>query len=111
MRRIAAVLKSSETASVRKAVTAAGASLVIVTPLSPHNDAVNLVMWYCDDASSGVDRPVRMEVIAEDANANNIVSAILANARAGGIENIIPFPTVKQPQEVLPESERQAANG
>jgi nitrogen regulatory protein PII len=112
MRRIATVLKSSEAATVREAVKAAGASLVIVTPLSPHNGAVNLVMWYCDSASSGVDRPVRLEVIAEDANANanNIVSAILANARSGGIENIIPFLAGKLLQAVLPESKREARN-
>lgn len=111
MRRIATVLKSSEAATVRKAVTAAGASLVIVTPISRHNGAVNLVMWYCDGAGSGADRPVRFEVITEDANSNNVVSAILANARTGGIENIIPFPAGKLPQEVLPENVRQAANG
>lgn len=111
MRRIATVLKSSEAATVRKAVTAAGASLVIVTPISRHDGAVNLVMWYCDGAASGADRPVRFEVITEDANSNSVVSAILAHARTGGIENIIPFPAAKLPQEVLPESVRQAVNG
>ena len=111
MRRIAMVLKSSEAATVRKAVTAAGASLVIVTPISRHNGAVNLVMWYCDGAGSDADLPVRLEVITEDANSNNVVSAILANARAGGIENIIPFPAAKLPQKTLPEIERDVANG
>jgi hypothetical protein len=111
MRRIATVLKSSEAATVRKAVTAAGASLVIVTPITRHNGAVNLVMWYCDGAGSNADRPVRLEVIAEDESSNKIVSAILAHARSGGIENIIPFPSAKLTQEVLPESVRQVVNG
>jgi len=113
MRRIATVLKSSEAATVRKAVTAAGASLVIVTAVSRHDRSVNLGMWYCDGAGAGsdADRPVRLEVLTEDAHSNNIVSAILANARAGGIENIIPFPTGRLAQEVLPENARQAANG
>jgi nitrogen regulatory protein PII len=111
MRRIATVLKSSEVSTVRKAVTAAGASLVIITPISSHDGAVNLVMWYCDGAGSNADRPVRLEVVTEDSNSSNVVSAILAHARAGGIENIIPFPTAKPPQEVLPESVRQAVNG
>lgn len=110
MRHITMVLKSSETATVRKAVLAAGASLVIVTAVSHHNGAVNLGEWYCDGAGSGADRPVRLEVIAEAAKSNNIISTILANARAGGIENIIPFPGGELPQAVLRESKRGAAN-
>lgn len=109
MRRIAMVLKSSEAASVRKAATAAGANLVIVTPISKRNGAVNLGRWYCDDV--GADQAVRLEVIAEDESSNAIVSAILAHARAGGIENIIPFPSGKQSQTVLPETVRQVVNG
>lgn len=108
MRRIATVLNSSEAAIVRKAVTAAGASLVIVTAISRHDSSVNLGMWYCDGAAA--DRPVRLEVIAEDANSNKIVSAILANARAGGIENIIPFPAGKPASVILPENERELVN-
>jgi len=108
MRRIATVLKSSEAATVRKAVTAAGASLVIVTAISRHDRSVNLGMWYCDGA--GADRPVRLEVIAEDANSNDVVSAILAHAHTGGIENIIPFPSGKLTPAALPENLREVAN-
>lgn len=104
------VLKSSETAIVRKAVMAAGASLVIVTPVSRHNGAINLDGWYCDGTGSGADRPVRLEIIADVAKSNNIVSAFLANARAGGIENIISFPAGKPPKATLRESRREEAN-
>lgn len=111
MRRIAMILKSSEATTVRKAVAAAGANLVIVTPISRRNGTVNLGRWYCDDAGLDTDQPVRLEVIAEDESSNAIVSVILAHARAGGIENIIPFPGGKQLQEVLPENVRQVVNG
>lgn len=111
MRRIATILKASEAATVRKAVTEAGATLVIVTPLARHANAVNLGQWFCDGTMSGADQPVRLEALAEDANATNIVSVILAHARSGGIENIIPFPSGKPVREVLPEAMRQVANG
>lgn len=111
MRRIAMVLKSIEAAAVRKAVTVAGASLVIATPISRRDGTVNLGKWYCSGAGMDDDQPVRLEVVAEDADSDAVVSAILAHAHAGGIENIIPFPGGKRLQEVLPENARQAAHG
>lgn len=111
MRRIAMVLKSSEATAVRKAVTVAGATLVIVTPVGRRDGTVNLGRWFCERVNTDDDQPVRLEVIAEDSASQQIVSAILAHARSGGIENIIPFPSGKPVREVLPEDLRQVANG
>jgi len=110
MRRITTVLKSSEAVAVRKAVTAAGASLVIVTPSSSHNGVVNFGEWCGNGAGARADGTVRLEVIVEDATAHNIASAILANAHTCGIENIIPYPAGRRTHLALPEISREAIN-
>lgn len=98
MKRIATILNTSEISAVRKAVTAAGASLVRIAPIVRCGRPVELGMWYRDSAQTGDEQSVRLEVVSEDADSDAIISAILANARVGGIENVVPFPAPAQRQ-------------
>lgn len=92
MKRIATVLKASEVTSVRKAVSVAGASHIVITPISHRECAIDLGDWYCGTPVSEHDDHVRLDATVDDDRSDDIISAILTTAHVGKIENIAPRP-------------------
>ncbi|MGO8756368.1 MAG: hypothetical protein ACLQHK_14225 [Gallionellaceae bacterium] len=83
MKRITLILKTSEVMSVRKAACIAGASHVIVHPVS-HRECA----WFPSPQASAEGAPVRLDVMVVDRLSDEVVSAILATAHLGKIEKI-----------------------
>jgi len=88
MRRIRIVLKESDVTAVRKAVCGAGGDRVVITPRSHRVCAAELADWYCGTPYSQRDDQVSLEVVADDDHADAVVSAIVATAHVGKIEQI-----------------------
>jgi nitrogen regulatory protein PII len=88
MRRIRIVLKESDVTAVRKAVCCAGGDRVVVTPRPHRVCAAELADWYCGTPFAQRDDQVSLEVLAEDDRADAVVSAIVATAHVGKIEQI-----------------------
>jgi hypothetical protein len=94
MNRIIMLLKFSDVMAVRRAVFAAGAHRMTVTPLPSHECAEHRD-WYFGSQPPWADAPVRMEVGVEGDYANEIVSVFIATACAGKIERITKYATNK----------------
>jgi len=85
MKRITIILKTSEVMSVRKAACIAGANHVVVHPTS-HRECA----WFPSPQASAEGAPVRLGLMVVDRLSDEVVSAILATAHFGKIENISP---------------------
>ncbi|MGA8148344.1 MAG: hypothetical protein WB870_12355 [Gallionellaceae bacterium] len=81
MKRITLILRTLEVMSVRKAAHIAGASHVVVHPVS-HRECA----WLPRPQASAEGAPVRLDVMAVDRLSDEVVSAILATAHLGKIE-------------------------
>jgi len=88
MNRITMLLKSSDVLAVRKAVFAAGASRVVVSPTPKHAWAADFQDWYFGKQDSWSDAPVQVDVTVDENHADGIVSAFLKTAHVGKIERI-----------------------
>lgn len=95
MKRITAVLRTSEATEVRKAIFAAAGDRIVVTTVSHRLCAIELADWHCGMPDADRDRYVRLSVTVEDFRAQQVVSAIIATAHAGMIEKSAYFPTKK----------------
>jgi hypothetical protein len=93
MNRITMLLKSSEVMAVRRALFAAGASRVVVTPLPRQAWAAYLQDWYFGKPVSGCEAPIRIDVGVDEYHADDVVSAFLTTAHAGKIERIAQYPS------------------
>lgn len=83
MKRITLILRTLEVMSVRKAARIAGASHVVVHPVS-HRECA----WLPRPQASAEGAPVRLDVMVVDRRSDEVVSAILATAHLGEIEKI-----------------------
>jgi nitrogen regulatory protein PII len=92
MKRISVVLKASEATMVRKAVCRAGGERVVVTPMTCRVRAAEIADWYCGAQPAACGDQLRLDVVTDDAHADAIVSAILATAHTGKIEQITRMP-------------------
>jgi len=88
MNRITMLLKSSDVMAVRRAVFAAGASRVVVSPLPRHAWAAYLQDWYCGKPAAGCDALVQLDVGVDACHADDVISAFLATAHVGKIGRI-----------------------
>jgi hypothetical protein len=79
MKRIATLVRESEAMAVRKAVCMAGAESVVITPITPHSDAIDSWPWY------GEHGHVQLEVRTDDSHYGGIVSAIKRAVYVGNI--------------------------
>lgn len=93
MKRISVVLKASEATMVRKAVCAAGGSRVVIAPIARRACATELADWYCGTSAGECENHVRLDVMADDCDAEGVVGAIVSTAHAGKIEQITRVPT------------------
>jgi hypothetical protein len=85
MKRIATLVRESEAMAVRKAVCMAGAESVVITPITPHSDAINSWLWNGERPSAPIDVHVRFEVRTDDSHYGGIVSAIKRAVHVGNI--------------------------
>lgn len=88
MNRVTMLLKSSDVMAVRRAVFAAGASRVVVTPLPRQAWAASLQDWYFGKPVSWCEAPVRIDVGVDKYHADDVVSAFLKTASVGKIEKV-----------------------
>lgn len=88
MKRITLVLKASEVTDVRKAIFAAGGNRIVIAPLSHHLCAVELADWYCGMPEAERTDYVRVDVMVDDVQSKEVVSAIIAIAHTVMIEKI-----------------------
>jgi hypothetical protein len=93
MNRITMLLKTSDVMAVRRAVFAAGADRVVVSPLPRQAWAAYLQDWYFGKPVLWCDAPVRIDVGVDEYHADEIVSAFLATAHVGKIERIAQYPS------------------
>lgn len=89
MKRITAVLKTSEVTEVRKAIFAAGGSRIAAATVSHR---LGLSDWYCGTPERAKGDYVRLDVTVDDSRSAAVVSSIIATARSGMIEKIAPLP-------------------
>jgi len=91
MNRITILLKSSDVMAVRRAVFAAGASRVVVSPLPRQAWTAYLQDWYFGKPVSWCEAPVRIDVGVDECYSDAVVSAFLTTASAGKIERIAQY--------------------
>jgi len=92
MKRISVVLKTSDVTAVRKALPTAGGTRVVITPMPRRVCAVELVDWLCGTPLGESDDHVRLDVTVDDSLSDRVISAILATAHVGKIENVALVP-------------------
>jgi hypothetical protein len=88
MNRITMLLKSSDVMAVRRAVFAAGAHRVVVSPLPRQAWAAYLQDWYFGKPPSWNEAPIKIDVGVDECHADKVVSAFLTTAHVGKIEKI-----------------------
>lgn len=92
MKRITAILKTSEATEVRKAIFAAAGSNVMLTTVPHRTGAIQLADWRCATADTERSDYVRLRVTLDDERSQEVISAIIATARTGMIEKIARLP-------------------
>jgi nitrogen regulatory protein PII len=92
MKRITAVVKTSEVSVVRKAIFAAGGNRMAVAVVPHRLCSVELADWYCGTPNADQADHVRLDVIVDDIRSENVISAIIATAHNGMIEKIAFLP-------------------
>lgn len=97
MKRITAVLRTSEITEVRRAIFAAGGNRVVVTVVPHRPGAIELVDWYCGTPNAARSDHVRLSVTVDDGRSEEVVSAIIASAHTGMIEKIAFLPAKASP--------------
>jgi hypothetical protein len=90
---ITMLLNTSEVMAVRRAVFAAGASRVVVSPLSKQARAAHFQDWYFGKNNARCDAPIRIDVGVDESHEDDVVSAFLATAHVGQIERIARPPS------------------
>jgi len=74
MKRITAVLKTSEVTGVRKAIFSAGGNRMAVATVSHRQCAVELADWYCGTPDADRGDYVRLDVTVDDNRSGEVVS-------------------------------------
>ncbi|GEM_PF-1322065 len=97
MKRITAVLKTSEVTDVRKAIFAAGGDRIVVATVSRRLCVIELADWYCGTPDAARDDYVRLDVTVDDGRSEGVVSAIIATAHTGMVEKITFLPAKAYP--------------
>jgi len=92
MKRITAVLKTSEVTEVRKAISAAGGNRIVIATVPHRLCSVELADWYCGTPDADRGDYVRLDVTVDDGRSEKVVSAIIATAHSGMIEKIAFLP-------------------
>jgi hypothetical protein len=87
MNRITLMLKSSDVMPVRRAVFAAGANRVLVTPL-PRQESTKYLDWYFGKPIPSCDAPVKVDVGVDESHVDGVISAFLRTASVGKIEKV-----------------------
>lgn len=92
MKRITAVVKTSEVTEVRKAIFAAGGNRMAVAMIPHRQCSIELADWYCGTPNADRDDHVRLDVTVDEGRAEKVVSAIISTAHSGMIEKIALLP-------------------
>lgn len=92
MKRITAVLRTSEVTEVRRAIFAAGGNRVVIAIVPHRPGAIGLVDWHCGTPRAARGDHVRLSVTVDDGRSEEVVSAIIASAHTGMIEKIAFLP-------------------
>lgn len=93
MKRITAVVKTSEVTEVRKAIFSAGGNRLAVATASHRQCSVEMGDWYCGTPKAERNDYVRLDVTVDEGRAEKVVSAIIATAHSGMIEKIAFLPS------------------
>jgi len=93
MKRITAVLKTSEVTEVRKAIFSAGGNRMAVATVPHRMCTVELADWHCGTPKAERNDYVRLDVTVDDSRSEDVISAIIATAHSGMIEKIAFFPS------------------
>lgn len=88
MHSITMLLKTSDVMAVRKAVFAAGASRVVVFPLSKSEREIQFKDWYFGKDNLICNAPTRVDVGVDENYVDDVISAFLTTAHVGRIGRI-----------------------
>jgi nitrogen regulatory protein PII len=92
MKRITAVLKTSELSEVRKAIFSAGGNRMAVATVPHRRCTAELADWHCGTPKAERNDHVRLDVTVDDCHSEDVISAIIATAHSGMIEKIAFLP-------------------
>ena len=93
MKRITAVLKTSEVTEVRKAIFSAGGNRMAVAAVPHRLCTTGLADWHCGTPKAERNDYVRLDVTVDDGRSDDVISAIIATAHCCMIEKITFLPS------------------